>query len=136
MYQVKQINKLTMVAEFTNLVNWFKANANYCLNEKDIYSVRLFGKRGHYSESGDKGYLSESADRCNAYLNKLTACKESYPNAKIIVSLHKYDDIDTGNSIAYETECYGVRKSYLEVCFQNDNKYCEWIDIYAYLPIW
>ena len=32
-----------MVAEFTNLVNWFKANANYCLNEKDIYSVRLFG---------------------------------------------------------------------------------------------
>lgn len=70
------------------------------LNCKDLYRVRLFGKRGEYGESGKRCYTAYNAKECER-LVELVKSKN--------VKIKTIDDIDVEGSIRYETECYGSR---------------------------
>lgn len=104
--------------EFKSLVNYL---AKYCgkkLNETDIYSVHIGGKRGRvYGEEGDRHYLCHKPTTCAKYLDTLR--KSRGTNDKVVCSkIKEEDDIDPWElqvSIRNEVEFDGVRLKYFEV---------------------
>ncbi|MDD6552162.1 MAG: hypothetical protein PUF37_01045 [Prevotellaceae bacterium] len=102
--------------EFVELKKYLLERFSFKIQQKDLYRVRLFGKRGYYDESGDKTYLCYLPKACAYLLQLLKSAKGSR------IKLYFDDDIDTDDSIMYETECYGRRK----VSFKVDDKKLYW----------
>lgn len=71
------------------------------LNPKDLYRVRLFGKRGVYDESGSRSYLAYNPTECKKLIELV-----KHNNVKV-KTIDDVEDLDL--SIRYETECYGAR---------------------------
>ena len=72
------------------------------LGLRDLYNVRLFGKRGQYGESGERDYIAYNPNECKRLLEMAK---------KGCVEVKTLDDIENlDESIRYETECYGYRK--------------------------
>lgn len=72
------------------------------LGVRDLYNVRLFGKRGRYGESGERDYIAYNPNECKKLLDRAK---------KWCVEVKTLDDIENlDESVRYETECYGYRK--------------------------
>lgn len=74
------------------------------------YSVKLFGKRGYYSEDGERKYYINDYRR----MKKLADNLNGYAG---VISRYKQDeDIENLDySRQYETECYGYKQHYIRV---------------------
>lgn len=88
------------------------------LTEKTLYSVRLFGKRSRYDESGRRHYYAYNEAECQSLLERV----KSFGRKQIVCEVKTHDDIDTDYSIRYETECYGSREVTLEVTAKHPTK--------------
>lgn len=111
--------------EFTSLVNYMSKYCGKDLKLKDIFSVRIGGKRGRiYGEEDNRYYLAYQPKRCQSLLNQLRECRGS----KDIVhtSEIKYnDDIDPWElecSIRNEVEFSGVRNYQCEVSIYTPSR--------------
>lgn len=116
--------------EYNKLKSWLIRKGINLKSDWDMYSIELFGKRGQYDESGSKKYLAHKANVCNRILDEL---KQSYHYGdKLTLSeLKEIDDIDTGYSIEYETECYGTRIKYYDISiFAKSGKIRKIIPLY------
>lgn len=81
------------------------------LEIKDLYRVRLFGKRGQYDEVGKRSYTAYNEEESQ----KLLDLVKSFGRKQITCELSKNDDIETEYSQYYETECYGSRERTISV---------------------
>lgn len=86
----------------------------FLIQPNNFYEVKLFGKRGHYDESGNRVYFMLDPKLCNYYIQWI---REHRSSRDILdVSIEKYDYLDDLDySIEYETECYGTRKVELSI---------------------
>lgn len=104
--------------EYNSLANYLTKYCNKKLNETDIYSVHIGGKRGRvYGEEGDRYYLCHNSALCEKILADLRKYRGS--NDKVVCSnIKEHDDIDEWElevSIRNEVEFGGVRNKYFEV---------------------
>ena len=104
--------------EYKSLVNYLSKYCGKNLNDTDIYSVRIGGKRGRiYGEEGYRYYLCHKPNKCAKYLETLR--KRRGTNDKVICSkIKEEDDIDPWElevSIRNEVEFSGERFRYFEV---------------------
>lgn len=87
------------------------------------YSVQLFGKRGRYDESGDRFYYHKRAEMQQALSEIIEYIKQQGRTIRNVRSWRD-DDIETGYSRAYETECYGCRRDYVSIFDSENVEYC------------
>lgn len=104
--------------EYKSLVNYLSKYCGKNLNDTDIYSVHIGGKRGRvYGEEGDRYYLCHNSALCEKILADLRKYRGS--NDKVVcTNIKEYDDIDEWElevSIRNEVEFGGVRNKYFEV---------------------
>lgn len=104
--------------EYKSLANYLTKYCNKKLNETDIYSVHIGGKRGRvYGEEGDRYYLCHNSALCEKILADLRKYRGS--NDKVVcTNIKEHDDIDEWElevSIRNEVEFGGVRNKYFEV---------------------
>lgn len=104
--------------EYNSLANYLTKYCNKKLNETDIYSVHIGGKRGRvYGEEGDRYYLCHNSALCEKILADLRKYRGS--NDKVVcTNIKEHDDIDEWElevSIRNEVEFGGVRNKYFEV---------------------
>lgn len=104
--------------EYNSLANYLAKYCNKKLNETDVYSVHIGGKRGRvYGEYGTKYYLCHNSELCENILADLRKYRGS--NDKVVCSnIKEHDDIDEWEllvSIRNEVEFEGVRNKYFEV---------------------
>lgn len=102
--------------EFNDLNSYLSEHYRMSLGDHDLYRIALFGKRGRYSETGDKHYLCHYPTACRDILKQL---ERQEPKS---IGFCFDDDIDTNNSIRYETECYGCRTK----CLKADGRLVWW----------
>ena len=100
----KEFNQLTKLVAT-------KTKNTLQLKPKDLYSVRLFGKRSTYGESGQRMYYAYMPTQCNRLISEI----KTYGRKRVSIEIIKNDDIDTKASAYYETECYGGRDITLKV---------------------
>lgn len=98
--------------EFKTLVAYLKRNCNKEVTPTTFYSVRLFGKRSVYDESGERNYMCFNPKWCEETLDEAKKAKKRWH--KVSFKVKEHDDIDTEYSSYYETECYGLREVYPE----------------------
>ena len=119
---IKFPTNITLMAEpckeYKSLVNYLSKYCGKNLNDTDIYSVRIGGKRGRvYGEESDRYYLCHKPNKCAQYLETLR--KSRGTNDKVICSkIKEEDDIDPWElevSIRNEVEFSGARLRYFEV---------------------
>lgn len=119
---IKFPTNITLMAEpckeYKSLVNYLEKYCGKKLNETDIYSVGIGGKRGRvYGEEGDRYYLCHKAKKCQTLLDALR--KSRGTNDKVVCTpIKQEDDIDPWElqvSIRNEVEFSGVRLKYFEV---------------------
>lgn len=108
----------TPCKEYNSLANYLTKYCNKKLNETDIYSVHIGGKRGRvYGEEGDRYYLCHNSALCEKILADLRKYRGS--NDKVVcTNIKEHDDIDEWElevSIRNEVEFGGVRNKYFEV---------------------
>ena len=104
--------------EYKSLVNYLSKYCGKNLNETDIYSVAIGGKRGRvYGEEGARYYLCHKPATCAKYLETLRKSRGS--NDKVVsTAIKQEDDIDPWElqvSIRNEVEFSGARLKYFEV---------------------
>lgn len=99
--------------EYGQLQRWLAKYANFNLKDYELYSVRLFGKRGRYDESGMKEFLCHQPSRCKKALEKLR--KERTTGCTLSIKLKNEDDGNYDESVRYETEYYGYRTRIMDV---------------------
>lgn len=99
--------------EYTQLQKWLAKYGNFNLKDYELYSVRLFGKRGRYDESGMKEFLCHQPSRCKKALEKLR--KERTTGCTLSIKLKNEDDGNYDESVRYETEYYGYRTRIMDV---------------------
>lgn len=104
--------------EYKSLVNYLSKYCGKNLNDTDIYSVGIGGKRGRvYGEEGDRHYLCHKPNKCAKYLETLR--KSRGTNDKVVCTkIKEEDDIDPWElevSIRNEVEFSGARLRYFEV---------------------
>jgi len=104
--------------EYKSLVNYLEKYCGKKLNETDIYSVGIGGKRGRvYGEEGDRYYLCHKDNKCKKLLEELR--KSRGTNDKVVCTqIKEEDDIDPWElqvSIRNEVEFSGVRYRYFMV---------------------
>jgi hypothetical protein len=104
--------------EYKSLVNYLSKYCGKNLNDTDIYSVHIGGKRGRvYGEEGDRYYLCHNSALCEKILADLRKYRGS--NDKVVcTNIKEHDDIDKWElevSIRNEVEFGGVRNKYFEV---------------------
>lgn len=74
------------------------------------YSVKLFGKRGYYSEDGERKYYINDYRRMKKLADNLNG------QAGFISHYRQDEDIENLDySRQYETECYGYKQHYIRV---------------------
>ena len=80
-----------------------------------VYSVDLFGKRGWYSENGERFYLKQS-------LGAMRELQKMIGEKTIVKVVFENDDNieNLDYSRRYETECYGCRHTLVKL-FYDDN---------------
>ena len=100
----------------------------------NYYSVRLFGKRGRYGESGDRTpmwNLDGKMERIKQFFEQYESLFTEHKIKSIDCSDFKmHDDVDDLDiSIRLETECYGVRKPYgdIKIIDTDGNTHQEYI---------
>ena len=94
--------------EYTQLQKWLAKHANFNLKDYELYSVRLFGKRGRYDESGRKVFLCHQPERCKKALEDLRKARTT--GCTLSVTLKNEDEGNYDESVRYETEYYGCRE--------------------------
>lgn len=94
--------------EYTQLQKWLAKYGNFELKDYELYSVRLFGKRGRYDESGMRMFLCHKPTRCKKALEKLR--KQRTSGCTLSVKVVNEDDSNYDESVRYETEYYGYRE--------------------------
>ena len=99
--------------EYTQLQKWLAKYGNFELKDYELYSVRLFGKRGRYDESGMRMFLCHEPTRCKKALEMLR--KERTTGCTLSVKVTNEDDGNYDESVRYETEYYGQRVRMLDV---------------------
>lgn len=119
---IKFPTEITLMAEpckeYKSLVNYLSKYCGKTLNETDIYSVAIGGKRGRvYGEEGARYYLCHKPATCAKYLETLRKSRGS--NDKVVsTAIKQEDDIDPWDlqvSIRNEVEFSGARLKYFEV---------------------
>jgi len=88
------------------------ARKGLTIDVKDLYKVRLFGKRGVYDESGERDYTAYNPRRCESIISGIKA----WGRKRVTLKVETVDDVDDLEySIRYETECYGSRLKTIHV---------------------
>lgn len=82
---------------------------------RNAFCVKLFGKRGYYSESGERQYLPN----CYWVTKQLAKILSENDSKVVSVETRTYDEIDTDYSRRYETECYGTKTTDITIKFEN-----------------
>lgn len=98
--------------EFELLRRYLRKYANMELNDLDLYSVSVCGKRGsNYEECGERHYYAHNPRRCIEITSWIA--KNRKPGCRIIANIEKRRDCGDGEYSRYqETESYGtVRRS-------------------------
>ena len=97
---------------FTTLSKLVAKKYGITLKVSDLYSVRLFGKRGVYDESGERVYLAFRNSACQSLIDGIKAWGRKRTKASIVNN----DNVEgLEYSIRYETECYGTRTRTIKV---------------------
>lgn len=99
--------------EYGQLQRWLAKYGNFELKDYGIYSVRLFGKRGRYDESGMRHFLCHNPSRCKQALEQLR--KQRTSGCTMSIKLENEDEGNYDESVRYETEYYGYRERTLVV---------------------
>ena len=99
--------------EFNQLARLVLKKYGINLGIKDLYSVRLFGKCGRYSESGRRNYnIAYNSAVCQRYIDYIKSFGRKKTTCKIVAD----DDMeDLEHSRIALTECYGYRTIRLKV---------------------
>lgn len=105
---IKEKNKAN--SKFIELQQLLKEKANFRLDRTSLYKVSIFGKRGIYSECGERCYYAcQSETYCESAIRRLQKI-----NGNFRVEIKQDDDIhNLQASIANESETYGTRETYL-----------------------
>ena len=103
--------KIVPCAEFKELQEWLKKNANFNLSVADLYTCDICQKRSSKSYSSFE-YTATHFSVCKRLLNEL---KENYKKGnKVVVEIAEYEQIDN-DPYRYEYEQYGYKRVYLKV---------------------
>lgn len=103
--------------EFKSLAKWIEKFTGLKLDIFTLYSVSIFGKRGHFdSETGSRQYLCYKGDRCRRILDWIIKNKSSRDTLTAEVkTIDDCDEEELRYSRYAETECYGARRSFLHL---------------------
>ena len=110
--------------EYGKLQKYIAKYGNYNLGEFKLYAVNMFGKRGSVdTEVGKRRYLDNDEKRCEYLLNLLRKNKGAKDKmvCKFVGEEVYIDPEEKRESMYYETECYGSKKSYLSIEISTPN---------------
>lgn len=108
----------TPCRSFLKLSEIFKRSGAGELPFKEWYSVNTSGKRGTYSESGERRYYCYDEQLCANILAWLKQKKTSRDTVEFKI-VHNEDTEDRNYSMYYETECYGSVDNNLEITIKT-----------------
>ena len=97
--------KIVPCAEFKELQEWLKKNANFDLGITDLYTCDICQKRSSKSYSNFE-YTATHFSACQRLLNDLKA------KGKVVVEIKEDEEIDN-DPYRYEYEQYGYKRVYL-----------------------
>lgn len=103
--------------EYKSLQNYLNKYGNADLQDYDLFSSWMGGKRGRlYGEEGERNYLCHKDKKCNNILTELRQYRGSKDKMTCRKKMEDYiDPMEKAYSEYHEVECSGEKRSYLEV---------------------
>ena len=107
--------------EFVSLRNYISKYGNTTINDFELYSAHMGGKRGVlWEEEGDRYYLDNKPNKCARVLEEL----RKYRGSKDIMTCKRgeedyMDEMERRYSAYHEVECDGEKRKYLEITIKS-----------------